>query len=463
MPDCAQKMQKFSNILLLGHHSAGGFQQILMASVMVVGARIVGGVIGLITQLFVARSLGAEALGNYFYSISLVIVLSVVGGLGYPSIVTRFVAGFKSFGDSPISLRQFSRQSRFDITVSTICFALLTLAAFLLLNDGISRRTLCLFIVLASAPIFTLGSLNTSLAIAHKKFALAYLPLLFFQPALILLSVFLMYWLLPDFNEVYLVASHCLIVNALIIYQQVRLNIVERDTRNTAQETSDRPDLLNANVKWILRRHALPMVIATLFVSSFSDLNLIILGSLLSESELAVFGTGLKIALFMAFAIQAIHQLVSRDLADTLKDVDIRKTNTVVKQANLLSVLCSFFALSAVILFGRQILLAFGTEFEQGYHSLIILMVAQVIRAIAGPGLQILTINSLERNGLPIFVGSFLFLLLANLVLVPIFHLEGAAISVLFVTAFWSLGLAIITFRKTGLNTICFVPFIRKH
>jgi O-antigen/teichoic acid export membrane protein len=81
------------------------------------------------------------------------------------------------------------------------------------------------------------------------------------------------------------------------------------------------------------------------------------------------------------------------------------------------------------------------------------LVIAQVIRALSGPAIQVLMITNNQKTGIPVYISSAIILVAANLILVPIFQYEGAALAVIITTLVWSVWLALLTKRKTGYST----------
>jgi O-antigen/teichoic acid export membrane protein len=196
------------------------------------------------------------------------------------------------------------------------------------------------------------------------------------------------------------------------------------------------------------------MIIATLFLSMFADFDLVLLGAILPHRELALFGAAIKIALFVAFAIQTGHQLILRDLAEAIVDKDNAAIRRIIAQANSIAIALSGSALGIVVLFGDKVLGLFGSEFTGGYKCLLILMAAQFLRALAGPGAQVLTLTGHEAQSLPVFVGGLILLVFANIPLARLFGLEGAAFAVLIVTISWTVGLAIAAHKKSGISVM---------
>jgi len=198
------------------------------------------------------------------------------------------------------------------------------------------------------------------------------------------------------------------------------------------------------------------MVVATLFIGVFADLDLLIAGSILNETETGIFGVCIKISMFLAFSIQAVHQVMVRDVANALQSRDRSALGAILFKANLTNLLVSLGAVAGVYLLARHFLALFGPEFVDGGLSLLLLAAAQAIRAAAGPATQILALTGHVRATLPVFAAGLALLFATNLALVPLYGLTGAALAVLIVTAVWSMGLSLLAKARTGLDVAIF-------
>jgi O-antigen/teichoic acid export membrane protein len=421
---------------------------LLMASALVVGARVIGGGLGLVSQVVIARYLGAEALGLFFLSLSVATVLSIFAGLGYPYIVARFMVRDKDNGQAP-ELMRFISSARRDILVVSVLTVVIGIVVVALLPSISEEPRICLFLGVLTAPVISILWFNTAVANAEKRFMMAYLPELIVRPLLLLAGIGILWAASLQPNIIVLVIMSLVITVGLVIYQEIALPraLSVAPGFPVAQKAS-----VEQRNRW--RRHAMPMIIATLFLSMFADFDLVLLGAILPHRELALFGAAIKIALFVAFAIQIGHQLILRDLAEAVFDKDPTAIRRIITHANGIAIALSGGALGFIILFGDKVLGLFGHEFIGGYMCLVILMVAQFLRALAGPGTEVLTLTGHEARSLPVFVSGLILLVVANIPLTQFFGLEGAAIAVLIVTIGWTFGLAFVAYKRTGIATV---------
>ena len=195
------------------------------------------------------------------------------------------------------------------------------------------------------------------------------------------------------------------------------------------------------------------MMLIALFISVFADMDIVVSRLFLSDAQTGIFGVCLKISLFVAFGIQVIHQVIQRDIADALHNRNNSQIHKIMARANAPAVAGSIAATIVVAMFGRELLGIFGNEFVAGFTSLAILMFSIVVRAIAGPAAQVLALGGHEKACLPVFAVCMILLVLGNFALIMWLGLPGAAVTVLIVSAVWSIWLAVIAKKKLGLNT----------
>ena len=435
---------------LSGHHQGNplGRNLLLKSASLIVVARIFGAGFAILTQIVLAVLLDAHEIGLFFVATGLASVLAVIGTLGYPMLVPRIAAQAAS-ENNPDLLAGFMARARTDtLFISGLLICLLLLFVWLapLSANGIQQSLLLSALTL---PAFALLRLNGSLANAQKRFELGFLPDLFVRPLLLLSFVVTLWLAWNNFDIKIVLAGHAVIATALALWQMYKVKIKKDRTAPSSRETK------NAAVEdtSIWRRRAAPLILIALFISVFADLDIVVSRLFLSDAQTGIFGVCLKISLFVAFGIQVLHQMIQRDIADGLHKSDKNQIHKTMARANAPAVVGAIAATIVVVMFGRELLSLFGDEFVSGYTSLVILMLAIVVRAIAGPAAQVLALGGQEKSCLPVFAVCMSLLVIGNFVLINWLGLAGAAVTVLIVSAVWSVWLAAIAKKKFDLNT----------
>jgi O-antigen/teichoic acid export membrane protein len=140
-------------------------------------ARISGALAGFVTQVVLARTLQANALGVFYSVTSLAAVVGMIASHGYPSIAPRFLSRYRQRGREDL-IAAFLARARHS---ATIYVAIATLGVLILavLGPSLSGEAhLALVAAALSIPAHAALRLNGAIAVAIRRFALAYLPTL---------------------------------------------------------------------------------------------------------------------------------------------------------------------------------------------------------------------------------------------------------------------------------------------
>ncbi|MCY1544965.1 hypothetical protein D9M68_808800 [compost metagenome] len=97
-------------------------------------------------------------------------------------------------------------------------------------------------------------------------------------------------------------------------------------------------------------------------------------------------------------------------------------------------------------------LLLFGPDFTAGAVPLSILCLALVVRSAMGPASMVLSIHDRPWASLPAVLLGMGALALGNVVLVPMFHLVGAALAAIIAISIWSVALWVIALRTARID-----------
>jgi len=152
------------------------------------------------------------------------------------------------------------------------------------------------------------------------------------------------------------------------------------------------------------------------------------------------------------YAVSLIHEIAAPDISDALARKQPSVIEAAVARANFAAVAATVGAVAGVVILGRYILSVFGPDFVRAYPILIVLVASQFIRAAFGPTVLTLISAGAQKSVVVVFSIAIVSFALANLVLVPMFGLSGAAAAFAVMTGFWTASLAVVSKRKTGLR-----------
>jgi len=406
--------------------------RLLGSTGVLMSGRFAGALLGLATQAMLARYLGADRLGLFFTATSLASVLSVFLALGYPSTVQRYVSRYE-YRFRKTWLANYLVNAQRDIFL--VSAAIIVFGVILIMAGTEAAETrLTLIIACLTAPFLALARLLSALANARKRFYLAFLPTILFRPSVLFLLVAALV-LADSLNRVSTIVAADFLV-ALLVF--LNLFMVFRGELSPAGPLAKNvPGNTRQISLW--RKNAFTLTITALFSAFFADLAILIASLFLTSADLAVFSLCLKIAMLLGFAIQAIHQIMLPSLAEAHEQNALAELNSRLSQCNRLAVVAAIAGLVFVMAFGKPLLGLFGSEFEQGYTVLAALCSAQILRALGGPAMQLLTLTGYYADVAKISAFGVLLLLLANVGLTMSYGLGGAAVAIIMVVGVMAL------------------------
>lgn len=420
-------------------------QRLLSQSTVIFGGRLFGAGLIFLVQAFIARWWGAAILGEYLIIMASVNLISVAMPLGFQTVGTYFAAEYRARGDR----RQFVAFLVRCYSHVAALFVLILLAGPLLLsaigqgNSVVAQHFVpAALLALATALVYV----NGNVLIGLKRPFSGFFADGIFRP-IMMLALFLicaafiseprdsfgaMLWAIA-FGYLVIAVGHLIIV----------LTSISRVADTVPARKADVP-------RWW--RFAAPWVIIVLATDFFFDIDLLLLATLLQPEELAIFGVCTRIFALVSFGVSAVYAVILPDMFENHARADSSAFHRKVGEANLAASVVSV-ALFVVVLIGAPFaLLLFGPSFTAGAMPLAILCLALVVRSALGPASIVLSIHDRPWASLPAVIFGMGTLVAGNILLVPSFHLMGAAVAALIAISVWSLALWFIALRTAKID-----------
>jgi O-antigen/teichoic acid export membrane protein len=399
-------------------------------------------VLALAIQVVLARLMPAADLGLYFFATSLATVLAVLAAAGYPQGVARYLTRYRALARERMATA-FLRCAKHDVAKLAIGLATAAIAVGYAASD--LRTTIAVGVAATAIPLIALTLLFGAVANVRRQFLLASLPEFLLRPGGMLLAVAAMAWLgvvptVPTLLSVFVVL--CL---GVTVIQAARLA--------PHQTPSVREGIVSRNRVRSWRASVYPLVTLSLFTALFADVATIAASPFLARGDLAVLAICLKISLLIGFVIQVVHQIVMPGVAEDLHRNRTGSAMSRVSDANRIIVIIILVATLVVALVGDRMLAVFEPTFAFAHLVLLILVVSQAVRALAGPASQILTIVGQQRYVIVACPVALALLVVSNAALIPHYGLIGAALAILLTLAAWSLALSCSLMRTAGLRS----------
>lgn len=431
-------MQAIGKLSLSGRLVGGLFS----ISVMLLAARVVGLVAGFSTQIVLARMLAPEGLGIFYFATSIAYVVSMVAAFGYPVIAVRFISRYRTRGMDKLKAAFVNRAQSDTAIVSFAIMAVVLLLSAIVPGDATTR--LAIAAAALAIPGLALSKIYASVAGAIREFALSYMLNLLWRPLLFLALMGLIALLFKVPSPVMAACAFSFVAAAIVTLQFAGL--FKHFPALTERLPADRRVVM----QW--RIASAPLLILAAFSTFINDLNLALLGTIVSKPDLAVFGVCLKLALIVEYAVSLIHELAAPDISDALVRKQPSTVDAAVARVNIMAVVATFLAVCGAVVLGRFVLSMFGADFVRAYPILLMLVVSQLIRAAFGPSMLTLISAGAQKSVVKVFSVAIIGFSLGNLILVPVFGLIGAGAAFVLMTAYWTCALGLIAKRKLDLR-----------
>jgi O-antigen/teichoic acid export membrane protein len=417
--------------------------RMVRGSAFIFGCRLAGALITFVTQVLLARWMGAAEFGVYVLAFSWCILLSTVAAAGFPSAAIRFVGGALA-QERPGQLAGFVRRSRQVILAISVAISITGLAV-IWWGDWLfpAESQMPMTIALMVLPFVAVMHLQSGVANAMTHSGLSFLPSNVARPLLFVVLVSSAWALSPP-----LAASTAMALQAgafVVVTLAVAIMLHRRVARVVAAAPAE-----YETREWT--RTALPLVAVALFTGYFPEFNLILVGSVLPASEVAILHVAFRVAVLIAFGLFAVDAFTGPEIARLHARGDQEGLQRIVNRSTRLRFWPALIAVGVLAVAGRHILGLFGSEFTAGYLALVMLALSQLVQAGVGPVTRLLSVSGHQDRCLLVFACALLLAIALVALLVPRFGVNGAAAAALIDVIFWSVWMRYLVIRHMALT-----------
>ncbi len=420
--------------------------------------KIVGAAIAFGVQVLLARVLGVENFGIYTFGITCINLLAILGMLGMNSAAIRFVSTYNA--ESSWGLLKGFLSKSWQITVVTSIFISVVCAAGLILfGGGLEPAQFNTYLIaLAVLPLFVLLQVRCACIQGLKKVVAALAPRLVARPVLIVAGIILLYVFTTD-QTAYISAPAAMSVEIIAVMGSLLLANWLLRLYLPASARSSKVDY-DTN-EWI--RVSVPLLLISGFHLLITNTDIVMLGMLSGTTNSGLYAVAVKISNLVAFGLVAANHIAAPMIAELYS---LGKIKQLQRMASL-SALIAFLFMAPISIFlviwGDFVLELFGPGFAVSYYPLVILIVGQLINALAGSVGQLMTMTNHQKEAMYMMAITAFLNILLNIMLIPIYGLMGAAIATTFTTILWNVSMFVYVIKVVKINSSLFsVMSLRK-
>jgi O-antigen/teichoic acid export membrane protein len=406
------------------------YKRLASQSTVIFGARLMGAGLIFLVQALIARLWGAKILGEYLVIIATVNLIAMAMPLGFNAVGTYFAAEYRARGNRRQLVVFLSRAYGHVLGVLAV---LLVLGVPLLGVIGLGGSTIAAHFVPVALLAFgtTMVFVNGAVLVGLKRPLAGFLADTIFRPMFVM-GGFLAAVSMADPGAAFSTMLWWMAFGYVAI-ALTQFGFVVAATRGVE-------NLGEVNARETRRwwRFAVPCVLILLATDFFFDIDLLLLSTLLSREELAIFGVCTRIFSLASFGVAAVYAVTVPDMFESEANSDRAGFNRKVGEANLVAGAISALLFVVAVVLGPLALMLFGPAFLAGAVPLAILCLALVVRSVLGPASLVLSIYDRPYASLPAVALGIGTLVGANFLLVPAFGLIGAALAALIAISLWS-------------------------
>ncbi|GLQ54618.1 lipopolysaccharide biosynthesis protein [Devosia nitrariae] len=406
------------------------YRRLASQSSVIFAARLFGAGIVFVVQALIARTWGADILGEYLVIIATVNLVAVTMPLGFQTIGGYFAAEYRAHGNRRQLVAFLARAyGHIALVFAVLLVAGQPLLSLFGLGQGTVARHFLPVMLLAFGT--TMVFVNGAVLVGMKRPFAGFFADTLFRPMIVIAGfaaaaaiadadaafTALLWWVACGYVAI------CLIHFGFVV--ATVLAVADEGTASTREPR-----------RWW--RFALPWVVIGLATDFFFDIDLLLLAALLSREELAIFGVCTRVFSLVSFGVAAVYAVTMPEMFESEARQDRAGFNRKVSEANLVAGGLSVFLFVVMLIAGPFALMLFGPAFSAGAVPLAILCLALVVRSLLGPASLVLSIHDRPYASLPAVGLGVVTLVGGNFLLVPAFGLMGAALAALFAISLWS-------------------------
>ncbi len=406
--------------------------------------RVGGAALAYLSQIFLARLMGAHDYGIYSVAWTWVVIFGAMACVGFSTSTTRFIPQYIQTGDTD-RLRGFLSASRNVSFLAASVIAAIAIGCIFLLRPYIDDYyVLPAAIAFLALPMFAFGGVLDGIARSYDWSSLAMLPTYIWRPLTILAVLIILIAVGQPASALTAAAAAVIATWTVALYQNIKLN------GRLAEKVPPGPRKTDMKV-WLAI--SLPMLMVDGFLQLITSADVIMVSFWHSPEEVAVYFAASKTLALVHFVYFAVRAASAHRFSAYIHADDREGLAVYVRQATIWTFLPSVAAGMGLLLIAPVLLSLFGKDFSAGFPLIAILLMGVLARASVGPVDALLNMSGNQKSCAVIYGATFAVNVGLNFFLIPRFGLMGAALGTSLAILFEATCLTLTAHKKLQVQT----------
>ena len=383
----------------------------------------VGRVIGYVTQVVIARLLGAQFYGFYAAGVALINGLQILSRFGMENGVVRYVAHYREHEDAARVRGTIVMALLFPIVLSLVLSAVLFFGAGFIADTGWLQEngTLMVGVLRGFAfvlPFFVFMSMTAWATQGFQTVTYAAYIQQLIRPGLFLVFVGVCYLLgAKIFGVIAAYALAMFLAGVVGLYYLRKLFPDLFDRR--AQTRFETKALFGVSIPMSITQGAQ-------YLNNFSAI--LILGIFAAGAPVGIFNAAARTATFLTAVRFAFSGIFSPIISGLHARQDTEEMGRLYKDVSRWIFTGAFALFLVIVVFGPEVMGIFGEAFEAGVTALVIVAVAQLYSSSVGPAPRMLAMTDNQNFAMIATSIAAVTGVIVSFILIPRFEVLGAAI-----------------------------------
>jgi O-antigen/teichoic acid export membrane protein len=405
--------------------------------------KIFGTAASFLAQLVLARVLGVESYGVYAYVLAWTTLLALLATLGFQQGLLRFAAAYLAQEKWGL-LRGVVRYAETRVAVAGVAVAAVGTALIVGLEDHLPTDLGNAFLIgLIMAPVLALLQVRGSLLRAFGKVLAALAPNLLFRHLFVLIGV-------GTLGIVH--AGHVRAPMAMAVMLTgtvLSLVIASWSLRGARPGELAGAAIAEERAVWLPATRFMLLMAGGQLLLERTDV--LLLGWFAGTTAAGIYSIAYRIAVLVTFVLNAVNIIFAPTIAALYVQGDRSGLQALATMTAWWATLSALAIALPLLVLSEFWLGLFGEAFVAGSSALRILLIGQVVSAMAGSVGYLMMMTGHERQAAFIILGATACNILLNLLLIPPFGMQGAAVASAVTVIAWNVAMAVFLWRKLGI------------
>jgi len=396
-------------------------KEILTGSAITFVLKITGMLIGYALIFFISRNYGADGVGLYSIAINTLIFLSMTAVVGLNVSILRYAGQFNQNSEMAKLKLLYKYACELSLPIAFIFSVLLYLfaqkVAVHIFNNIVYVKVLRLVAVIL--PLYVLQNINVEFIRGIKKIKISEYFRSVNRP-LFTIGLLPLALILSDSNAVLPLYTLGIgvMLGAIFSFFFIQKYLNYNATNNTVEFT--KKELLSTSF---------PMMLTTIASFVMGNASIFLL-EIFSTTDIAgIFSLAYKIAMLINIILVVINTISAPKFSELFWKKRHKELQALLDQSSKLISVSSIIMALFILILNENLLSIFGQEFVQGKFALIFLVIGQMINSMTGSVSVFMNMTGQQKVLKNTFILALLLNIILQVIFIPIYGIEGAAVA----------------------------------